>query len=85
MKEEYAVCVNKRYMPKIFSKLMKAYHVLSKHPKFEVEFQRGGSRPPPKHPNSIRKTNQPSLEQIVGNSESNTFMSAPARIDRPAG
>jgi len=41
-------------MPKTFDKLMKSFHFLSKHPKFEVEFPTNRSKPPTKHPNSVR-------------------------------
>jgi hypothetical protein len=41
-------------MPKTFDKLMKSFHFLSKHPKFEVKFPTNGSKPPIKHPNSFR-------------------------------
>ena len=40
-------------------KLMKSYHFVSKHPKFEEEFPTDGSKPPPKHPNSIQKADLP--------------------------
>ena len=45
--------------PKTFHKLMKAYHILSEHPKYEVKFPVDGSKPPSMHPNSIRKNNAP--------------------------
>jgi hypothetical protein len=74
-------------MPKTFNKLMKAYFFLSKHPKFEVEFPTDGSKPPPKHPNPIKKSSlHDSLQDPEEyNEESNTFVRAPTRKDRPAG
>ena len=50
--------------------------LFSKHSKFEVEFPADGSKPPPKHPSSIRKSNIPApiedADFITG--ESNTFI-----------
>ena len=73
--------------PKTFQKHMKAYHFLSQHPKFEVEFPTDSSKPPPKHPNSIRKGNLPeALEDAFNDSEeSNTFVKVPSRKDQPNG
>ena len=88
MREEYTSRSHSysKDMPKSFNKLMKAYYFLSKHPKFEVEFPTDGSKPPPKHPNSIKKSTIPeSLQDEVFNDESNTFVRAPSRKDRPSG
>ena len=67
-----------------FSKLMKTYHFLLKHPKFEVEFPRDGSKPPPKHNISIRK-NSLLLKDNVHVGDSNIFVRHPTRSERPAG
>jgi hypothetical protein len=74
-------------MPKTFDKLMKSYHFLSKHPKFEVEFPTNGSKPPPKHPNSIRKADLPdNLSDTNPDPEATeTFVRLPQKKDRPAG
>lgn len=57
MGDEYTLCAHTyvKDMQKTFSKLMKAYYFLSKHPKIEVKFPRDGSKPPPKNPSSIKK------------------------------
>ena len=55
----------KKEMPKTFSKLVKAYHFMSKHPKFEAEFPRDGSKPPHNHPYFIRKNNLPQWLKII--------------------
>jgi hypothetical protein len=36
----------KKYVPRDFSKCMKAYHFLSVHPKFEVKIPMNGNNPP---------------------------------------
>jgi len=66
---------------------MKAYHCLSQHPKFEVEFPVDSSKPPPKYPNSIQKSSVPeSLEDVLpGQDESNTFVKAPSWKEIPTG
>jgi hypothetical protein len=73
--------------PENFQKLMKAYHFLSQHLKFEVEFPVHGSKPPPKHPNSIRKTSAlDSLEDLVDKpDESTTFVRLLTRKEHPSG
>jgi len=73
--------------PKTFSKLMEAYHFLNQHPKFEVEFLTEGSKPLPKHPNSIRKGSATeALHDTVQNlDESKTFMKMPSREEHPSG
>ena len=63
---------------------MKAYHFLSKHPKFDANFPRGGSMPPPKNPNSIRKNNFPALEDTVNVDDPNSFVMHLTRSERPA-
>ena len=66
---------------------MKAYHFLSQHPKFEVEFLTDGSKPPPKHPNSIRKGSAPdALDDAAKNlNESKTFIKLPSKKECPSG
>ena len=66
---------------------MKAYHFLSKHPKFEVEFPVDGSKSPPKHPSSIRKAiTWDSLEDLVDKPDkSTTFVRLPTKKKRPIG
>jgi hypothetical protein len=71
-------------MPKSFSKQMKAYHFLSKHPKFLVKFPRDGSKPSPEHPNSIRKKNLPMFEVAINADDPNCFVRHPTRSDKPA-
>jgi hypothetical protein len=73
--------------PKSFQKLMKTYYFLSQHPKFEVEFPPDGSRPPPKHPNSIQRQSAPVVleDTFNENEDSNTFVKAPSRKERPSG
>lgn len=89
MREEYASRSHTyvKDCPKTFNKLMKVYHFLSQHPKFEIEFPPDGSRPPPKHPNSIRKG---TAHESTGDTEQNldeskTFLKLPSRKERPAG
>ena len=87
MREEYAPCSHTytKDMPKTCSKLMKACHFLSKHPKFEVKFLKDGSKQPPKHPNSIRKNYLLALEDNVDVRDSNSFVRHSMRSERPAG
>ena len=63
------------------------FHLLSQHPKFEVEFLVDGSRPPHRHPNSIRKTSVlDSLEVLVDKPDkSTTFVRLPTRKESPTG
>ena len=73
-------------MPKSFDKLMTAYHFLSQHPKFEVEFPGDGIKPPPKQPNSIRKAALPdSLDAEEEGGGYNTFVKVPSKNEWPAG
>ena len=88
MRDDYAARSHSysKDMPKSFNKLMKAYYFLSKHPKFEVEFPTDGSNPPPKHPNSIKKSTLPeTLQDEVFNDDSNTLVRAPSMKDHPSG
>ena len=89
IREEYSACSHTypKDCPKNFKKLMKTYLFLSQHPKFEVDFPVDGSKPPPKHPNSIRKQSAPdSLADLTEKAdESNTFIRLPTRNDRPSG
>lgn len=88
MRAEYAARSHtySKDMPKTFDRLMTAYHFLSQHPKFEVEFPGEGVKPPPKHPNSIRKASlQDTLDPEEEVGEHNTFVKVPTRKDRPAG
>jgi hypothetical protein len=71
-------------MRKTFSELMKAYHFLSTHLKFEVEFPRDGPNPPPKHPKSIRENNLPVAGVNVDDGDSNSFGRHPRRSEPPA-
>ena len=66
---------------------MTKYYFLSQHPKFEVEFPPDGSKPPPKHPNSIQKQSVPEVLEgtFNENEESNTFVKAPSQKERPSG
>lgn len=72
---------------KTFDKLMKSYHFLSKHPKFEVEFPPDGSKPPPKHPNSMQKADlSDHLSNTILDSDFNEmFVRSPNKKERPAG
>ena len=66
---------------------MKAYHFLCQHPKYVVEFPVDGSKPPPRHPNSIRKTSAPdSLEDLFDKPDKfTTFVRLPTGKERPSG
>ena len=69
--------------PKTSQNHMKTYCILNQHPEFEVEFPKDGSKPPPKHLNSIQKCSVPEeLEDAFNqNEESNTFVKLPSRKD----
>ncbi|KAL3793210.1 hypothetical protein HJC23_000752 [Cyclotella cryptica] len=67
-----------RNFPKNFSRYMKSYHYLSKHPMFQVEFPREGSKPPPKNPvTSSRECND------IDSDQSN-HSTCPASKDSPS-
>jgi hypothetical protein len=89
-REDYTACSNTypKDVLKTLHKMMKSYYFLSKHPKHEVKFPTHGSKPPPKHPNSIRMSNLPGANEnadfSVGQS-TNTFIREPRRKEHPAG
>ena len=66
---------------------MNSYHIISKHPKFEVEFPVDGLKPLPKQPSSIQKASTwDSLEDLVDKPDkSTTFVRFPTTKEPPIG
>ena len=59
-------------MPRDYSKCMKAYQVLSVHPKFAVEIPTDGTRPLSKNPITLMARDRKSTEPgDIGDTESN--------------